>query len=180
MIAESKMDLWFGKSEETDRYVTEQYKELLEKAKRGELDDWAEDHEGLVALVVLLDQFSRNIYRGSAEMYAADEKVLAISKDTVERGVDVNMPAAHRIAVYMPFMHSEKFADQEKCVELFEKLHDEIEGEAKKMVSENIKWAIKHREVIKKYGRFPHRNEILGRDSTEAEKDYLAQPDAGF
>lgn len=177
---ESRFKLWFGKSEETDQYLTENYKDLLESAKRGELDSWKESAEGLVAFIVLLDQFSRNIYRDTAEMYAADEQVLSVAKRAVETGVDKEMPISHRVFTYLPFMHSENLEDQEQCIELFKGLQNEVPEEVKKSIQGNIDYAIKHRDVVKGYGRFPHRNEILGRESIEEEKVYLSNPDAGF
>lgn len=177
---ESRFKLWFGKSEETDQYLTENYTELLESAKRGELDAWKENAEGLVAFIVLLDQFSRNIYRDTAEMYAADEQVLNAAKHGVETGMDKEMPISHKVVTYMPFMHSENLEDQEQCIELFKNLQNEVPEAVKESVQGNIDYAIKHRDVVKEYGRFPHRNQILGRESTDKEKEYLSNPDAGF
>lgn len=176
MPKDAKYDLWFGKSEETDKYLTEEYKDLLESAKRCELDDWKNEPDSLVALIVLLDQFSRNIYRDTPGMFAADCQALELAK----LSLGFELPTIYKVFTYMPFMHSEDLEEQNKCVELFEDLVDKTDGEAKESVKNNLDYAIQHRDIVEKYGRFPHRNEILGRESTEDEMEYLAKPGAGF
>jgi uncharacterized protein (DUF924 family) len=176
MPKEQKYDLWFGKSEETDKYLTDEYKDLLESAKRGELDDWKNEPDSLVALIVLLDQFSRNIYRDTSGMFAADSQALELAK----LSLDFEIPTIYKVFTYMPFMHSEDLEEQNRCVELFEDLVDKTDGEAKESVKNNLDYAIQHRDIVEKYGRFPHRNEILGRESTSEELEYLAKPGAGF
>ncbi len=180
MPVEGKFELWFGKSDEVDQFLRAHFLDDLEKAKIGEYDHWIESDEGAVALVVLLDQFSRNIFRDSERMYEADDKVLELVKKLVGQKRDLTMPTVHLIFLYMPYMHSEELSDQEACIDLFEKLYQNASKEAQKMLRENIKYAKAHRDVIKTYGRFPHRNKILGRQSTVKELVYLAQPDAGF
>jgi uncharacterized protein (DUF924 family) len=177
---ENKFPLWFGKSQETDDHLRETYGSLLEKAKAGELKDWEESPESLVALVILMDQFSRNIFRGTSGMYAADEKALSLSKQVVESGQDEQLPTAMRVFLYMPFMHSEELEDQEKCIEIFKKLKEQVPESIKDSIENNVIYAIKHRDIVKEYGRFPHRNEILSRANTPEEEVYLAQPGAGF
>lgn len=171
MPKEDKYPLWFGKSEQTDQYLTENYQELLEQAKRGELDNWLTNKDSTMALIILLDQFSRNIYRDTPKMYQADEKAIQIAKNNL----DANPPAIYRVFTYMPLMHSEELADQELCVQMFQKMLDE--GHA---VKSNLEYAIKHRDIVARFGRFPHRNQILNRESTSEEIEFLKQPGSSF
>ena len=171
-----KFGIWFGKSEETDQYLTDNYKELLESAKRGELSDWQNDSDSMIALIILLDQFSRNIYRDTPEMYSADDLAVELARKSLE----FDLPTAYRVFSYMPFMHSEDLDDQNLCVDLFTQLVESVHEQAKESVQGNLKYAIEHRDIVEKYGRFPHRNKILGRQSTPEELEYLAQPGAGF
>ncbi|NDW03501.1 DUF924 family protein [Jiella pacifica] len=156
---------WFGKDETFDETIRQRYGDLYEMAARGELDHWAENANGALALIILLDQFPRNMFRNSPLAFATDGKALAIARIALERGdhevvaEDVNQFLA------MPFMHSEAHADQEECVAWMERIGDES----------NVRFAEEHRDIIAKFGRFPHRNPILGREPTEAEEAYLDQ-----
>ncbi len=175
-----KSKIWFGKSVETDRFLTNKYKDLLEEAKLDKLNSWTESPDSTVALIILLDQFSRNIYRDTAEMYAADTQAIQIAKELITAQKDKNLPTAYRIFTYMPFMHSEKLEDQKQCIELFEKLHQSANPKAKEPIANNLKYAIAHHDIIAEYDRFPHRNKILGRTSTAAEIKFLTQPGSSF
>jgi uncharacterized protein (DUF924 family) len=142
-------------------------------AKAGALDAWAETAKGGLALVILLDQFSRNLHRGTAEAFAADAKARAVARGMLARGFDQALTPVERMFVYLPFEHSEDLADQELSVQLFTAL-----GRAG---GEDISvYAIRHRDVIRRFGRFPHRNAALGRANTTAEEAYLAEAGAGF
>ena len=136
---------------------------LMNMARAGGLDEWASTTDGILALIILLDQFPRNMYRGTPDMFTADAKALTLAKEAVARGVSGEVPAAIRQFVYMPYMHSERLDDQEKCVELFT-----AEG-----LDNNIKYAIEHRDIIAQFSRFPHRNAILERKSTAEEIAFL-------
>lgn len=129
------------------------------------MDRWQEHPQSALALVIVLDQFSRNMFRDSPAMYETDKKALSVAKSAVERGFDTELPAFQRWFLYMPFMHSEDPEDQRRSVELFQKLGGEVET--------NLKYAIGHRDTVERFGRFPHRNEILGRKSTSEEKEFL-------
>ncbi|MCE7027974.1 DUF924 family protein [Jiella avicenniae] len=156
---------WFGKDEAFDETIRQRYGDLYEMAARGELDHWAENANGALALIILLDQFPRNMFRGSPLAFATDGKALAIARTALERGdhevvaEDVNQFLA------MPLMHSEAHADQEECVAWMERIGDE----------DNARAAEEHRDIIVRFGRFPHRNAVLGREPSEAEKAYLAE-----
>lgn len=161
--------LWFTKSDATDRSLQQQFGELLRRAQRGELDHWVESDKGLIALIVLLDQFSRNIHRDSAAAFAADPQALAIAQQAISTGRHLRLPLIHRVFLYLPLEHCEDLAVQEQCVQLFEALAAEG-GEA---LSSYAQYAVAHRDVIQAFGRFPHRNAIVGRTSTAAELEYL-------
>ena len=142
-------------------------------AKSGALDFWAETPKGGLALLILLDQFSRNLHRGTAEAFAADAKARAVARAMLARGLDQALTPVERMFVYLPFEHSEDLADQDLAVRLYAAL-DAITDE--KMLD----YAERHRDVIRRFGRFPHRNAALGRANTAEEAAYLAEPDAGF
>lgn len=170
------LDFWFGagkqkwykKSDAFDEEIREKFQEIHEISRAGGRDFWAETPDGILALIILLDQFPRNMYRGSPDMFAADAKALTLAKEAVARGIDTEVPEAARAFIYMPFMHSERLDDQDKCCELF------IAAGNK----DNLKFAEEHRDIIKKFGRFPHRNPLLRRATTEDEDVFLA--DGGF
>ncbi|NND68516.1 MAG: DUF924 domain-containing protein [Halioglobus sp.] len=162
--------LWFIKKPETDRLITARYAELLAQAAAGELDHWAETDRGLIALVIVLDQFSRNIHRDSPAAFAADHRALALALGAINAGRDRAMPLIHRVFLYLPLEHAEDLALQERCVELFEALVAENDSER---VRDFASYAHSHRDVIARFGRFPHRNKLLGRPTTAEEEAYL-------
>jgi uncharacterized protein (DUF924 family) len=161
---------WFEKSFATDRKIKERFGRALESAKKGNLDAWTATPRGRLALIILLDQFSRNIHRGKREAFAADARALRLTKQALKQREDRKLHPLERIFLYMPLMHSEKKADQKQSVALFTKLK----------MKENLWYAKEHKRVIDAFGRFPHRNAILGRRSTKKELEYLAKPGAGF
>lgn len=166
------VSFWLGQSETTwftadpafDAKVSGRFAGLLERAKAGSLDHWADSAEGALALVILLDQMSRNIHRDEPEMFAADEKALMVARQAIERGFDRELPKHKRRWLYMPFMHSEDLADQERSVELFTRAG----------LAESVSFAMDHAEIIRRFGRFPHRNAILGRRTSPEEAAFLA------
>jgi uncharacterized protein (DUF924 family) len=142
-----------------------------ERAAAGELDTWQEAPPGALALILLLDQFPRNMFRGAPRSFATDAKARAAAKGAVARGFDLALAPERRALVYMPFQHSENLDDQEASVRLFRKLaaeHPEMAG--------HLRYADQHMDVIRRFGRFPHRNAILGRASTPAEAEFLKRP----
>ena len=157
-------EVWFTSDPAFDAEVLSRCSELVEQAKAGGLDHWAESAEGSLALVILLDQMTRNIYRDTPEMYAADGKALAVAKEAIERGFDMQLPKEKRRWLYMPFMHSEDLSDQERSIELFD---------ASEM-ADSLPFAVEHADIIRRFGRFPHRNPILGRQTTPEEAEFLA------
>ena len=165
---------WFEKQPEFDGACRTHFTSLLQDAAKGKLDRWAETAEGALALVVLLDQLSRNIHRGTPQAFATDAQALALSRRMVARGFDQILDPVMRIFVYLPFEHAEDPALQDEAVRLMESLPEAP------WRAEVVRFAHAHRDVIAKYGRFPHRNAILGRTDTPAETEYLSLPGAGF
>lgn len=160
--------IWFEKDAAFDASCT-RFAEALRDAKAGAYDYWTETPHGTLALIILLDQFSRNLHRESPEAFAADAKAREIARHAVARGVDQTFGPVERIFLYLPFEHSEDLADQDEGVRLFATLGDE-----------SADYANRHREVIRRFGRFPHRNAALGRTSTPEELAHLAKHSKGF
>ena len=154
---------WFTPDPAFDREIAERFGTALEHAKRGAYGAWAETAEGALALIILLDQFSRNIHRGTAAMFAADAKALAVAKHMVAAGQDLALPVDLRSWVYLPFMHSEALTDQDACIAL----------SARSGLEDSLHWAQVHADIIRRFGRFPHRNPLLGREMTEDEQRFL-------
>jgi uncharacterized protein (DUF924 family) len=155
--------LWFAKDEAFDRRFRERFLALHEEAARGDLDGWNATPEGALALAILLDQFPRNAFRGTARMYATDSAARTLADAALAAGHDRLVAPALRMFFYLPFGHSEHLADQERAVELCAPLG-----------GRNFEQAQHHRDIVRRFGRFPHRNAILGRSTTPEEAEYLA------
>jgi uncharacterized protein (DUF924 family) len=167
-------DQWFRKDETFDREVAARFGGLYEQAAAGELDGWREEAEGCLALVIVLDQFPRNMFRGDARTHATDGKALDTARYAIEHALDRELPAFQRLFLYMPFMHAERVEDQRRSVGLFEGLAAEPGG------PDVVEYAVGHREIVERFGRFPHRNAILGRETTPEEAEFLTQPGSSF
>jgi uncharacterized protein (DUF924 family) len=166
--------IWFQKNDAFDAEIRERFGALIRPAREGAFDSWAASPESALALLILLDQFPRNVLRGSAEAFASDAHARAIARAVVlEKRFDLTLGAYQKPFVYLPFEHSESLADQDLSVTLFEGLRD-IPHHARENGAIDYAW--RHRVVIQNFGRFPHRNTALGRGSTPAEKAWL---DAG-
>ena len=168
---EAGPDKWYAKDLAFDAAIRGRFEALHHIAARGELADWAKDWQGALALLILLDQFPRNMFRGSAHAFATDPLARAATEGVLAAGLDQQCPEDLRVFFYMPLEHSEALADQDRCVALCEAL-DKASG------SEWANWARLHRDIIVRFGRFPHRNACLGRESTAEEAAFLA--DGGF
>jgi len=162
--------LWFKSSAATDETCRRRFGRLVEQAVDGQLGDWADSANGLVALVILLDQLTRNIYRGTAQAFSGDPRALALVQRCIAGGHYRRLPAIHQVFLYLPLEHSEDLAVQEECVTLFEELAA-ITGS--RQIAEFTRYAVAHRDVIAQFGRFPHRNALLGRQSAPRELAYL-------
>jgi uncharacterized protein (DUF924 family) len=158
---------WFEKNSTFDAEVRARFLPLYEVLATN--DDWLSRPDYCLARIVVLDQFPRNMFRGSPRAFAADAKALAAARYAVEKGLERDMLTVEKQFVYLPFEHSESLADQVRACELMQPLGDDL-----------YDWAVRHRRIIERFGRFPHRNEILGRESTPEEIEFLKQPGSGF
>lgn len=166
---------WFRKDPAFDEAIRSRFLPTAEAALAGRLADWAETPRGALALLVLFDQFPRNLFRGDPKAFAGDAQARAIADRLIERGWDAELAPVERLFAYLPLEHSESLADQERSLALFTALaatHPGFDG--------HLDYARRHHEIISRFGRFPHRNAILGRPSSPEEAAYLAQPGAGF
>ena len=154
---------WFGKDESFDADLRARFLPTYDAAAAGRLAEWEATAEGALALLIVLDQFSRNIFRHDPRAYVADALARSIAARAIERGLDRQYPVPERRFFYMPFMHSEDLADQERCVALIRASGDE----------EGIPYAQDHADIIRRFGRFPHRNSVLGRATTAEEQAFL-------
>jgi uncharacterized protein (DUF924 family) len=164
---------WFAKNDDFDQKIRQQFLSVFEAAERGELDAWAEGARSALALTIVLDQFPRNMFRGEAKSFAADAKALSVTEHAIARGLDRALPAFQRSFLYMPLMHAEDLTRQRQSVALFSELDGQTNGT-------QSRFAKKHMEIIERFGRFPHRNAVLGRESTPEEKEFLRQPGSSF
>jgi uncharacterized protein (DUF924 family) len=165
---------WFRKDARFDAEVARRFGTLHARASRGELNAWRASPEPMLALVVILDQFSRNLYRNDARAFAQDEMARSCAHEAVSRGDDLGFLPVQRQFLYLPFEHSEDLADQERGVELMRSLEGFQETQGL------TAWAEKLRDIIRRFGRFPHRNAILGRTSTPEEIEFLKHPGSSF
>ncbi|MDO5625033.1 MAG: DUF924 family protein [Pseudomonadota bacterium] len=171
---------WFKKDEAFDQTLRTRFGPTIAAALRGDLHAWAHTAQGWLALLIVLDQFTRNVFRGQPDSFAGDAQALTLAREGIARGDDQRVPPMARIFCYLPLEHAEDAAMQARSVALFEALSDAPGAEPRAFFDGTRDYAHKHQDVIARFGRFPHRNAILGRPSTAAEQDYLAQPGAGF
>jgi uncharacterized protein (DUF924 family) len=154
---------WFAKNDAFDADIKSRFLDTYEAAAAGKLSDWEATPDGAIALTIVLDQFPRNMFRNDARTYATDRQACQVARRAVDGGADARLPKDLLNFLYMPFMHSEELADQERCVALFAKTDNE----------ENAKYAVHHADIVRRFGRFPHRNRVLGRSTTEEEQAFL-------
>lgn len=161
---------WWTKDPQLDEQIRQRFGELHRQASVGELWRWRAAPEGRLAEIIILDQFSRHIYRDQPGAFAQDAVALVLAQEALAAGADQQFPRLKRRFFYMPYMHSESMLIHQQAMELFS-----AEG-----MEEDLGFEVRHREVIQRFGRYPHRNAILGRDSTEAEREFLTQPGSSF
>lgn len=161
---------WFSKSDAFDRMIETRFKPVLMSASKAELWHWRTTAAGRLAEVIVLDQFSRNLYRDSPLAFAQDSLALALSQEAISLGLDQQLTPEQRAFLYMPFMHSESPRMHEYALKLFETLGNPL----------NLAFEKKHKSIIDRFGRYPHRNQILGRTSSAEEIEFLTQPDSSF
>jgi uncharacterized protein (DUF924 family) len=167
---------WWKKDAAFDAELRARFLGTHEALRRGEHTDWLSTPRGTLAAVIVLDQLSRNMFRDTPAMFASDPQALALAKGLITSGDDESLAAHPRSFVYLPLMHSEVLADQDACAERFERLV-ETEGDT---FASNLGFAERHRVIIRRFGRFPHRNALLGRTSTDEELRFLEEPGSSF
>ena len=168
--------LWFEKQAAFDDEIRTRFGPLVHEGQMGGLDAWRSSPDGALALLLLLDQFARNIHRGSAKAFLGDPRAREIAAEAIARGFDKTYPFPDRIFFYLPFEHCETLANQDRYIALMEGCVREF-GE---VAAEYLDYAHRHKTIIKRFGRFPHRNDALGRETTEEEAEFLKGPNSSF
>lgn len=172
---------WFGKNEVLDQKIKTDYKDLIDIALSGDLDHWAKSPQGITSLIIILDQFPRNAFRATERMYRYDHKAVAWSKYALSQKSDKELSLFERLFIYLPLEHSEDLKDQKICMDLFKQMVIDLSSSELKGTAEGyLDFAQKHYDIVERFGRFPHRNDILNRKSTPEEVDFLKQPGSGF
>lgn len=179
-IAERQSRLWWSKHADADTQIRERFGLLIDAACSGMLDDWAATPRGLLALILLTDQFPRNAWRETPAAFAADPTARRFCRFGREKGFDTMLRPVERVFHYIPLEHSEVLADQDEAVRLFKGLVDAAPPDHAKVFDGFLDYAVRHRDIIARFGRFPHRNAILGRTSTLEETEFLAGPGSRF
>jgi len=166
-------DLWFGGGAELDQTINREFGELVRQALDGGLAPWEDQPLTRLALTIVLDQFTRNVFRGQGRAFAGDARAQSLVLDGIARGWDRQLPLAGAVFFYMPLMHAEDLALQETCIRCFRALHAGAPPERQKGLQGNVDFAIRHRDIIARFGRFPYRNAALDRTSTAQEQAFL-------
>jgi len=161
---------WFTKDPEFDRLIQDRFQDIHTAAAGGEFSDWRDEPEGRLAEIIVLDQFSRNIHRDTALAFACDPLALVLAQEAIRAGSPLHLEARYKAFLYMPFMHSESPRIHEQAVKLF----------SEPGLEQNLEFELKHKAIIDRFGRYPHRNTILGRDSTPEELAFLKTPGSSF
>ncbi len=176
-----RMDIWFGEDAEFDAAIKAEFEDDMERASQGELDHWADEPRGRLALILLIDQFRRNVYRNTAKAFSHDKLALKLCVEGAMAKKDKGLTPIQKVFFYMPLQHAESAKVQAKSVELFNKLAESVSPTYQETFLTVAQFAELHKDVIDQYGRFPHRNELLGRENTPEEDEYLANdgPDFG-
>jgi uncharacterized protein (DUF924 family) len=179
-VAARQSKLWFGKSPENDQAISERFSATLADATAGRLGHWAGTPHGRLALVIVLDQFPHHIYRDRPQAFATDPQALALSLAALASGEDRQLAPIERVFLYLPLEHAESIEMQQRSVSLYEQLAQEAAADERALFDNFLDYARKHLDVVARFGRFPHRNAILGRASTPEEIEFLKQPGSRF
>jgi len=179
-VAATKAELWWGHRPETDELLQASFGAVASAAAADLLDHWVGSPRGRLALILLLDQLPRAIRRGTPEAFAQDAKARKVAEQGLESGADRLLRPIERLFVYLPFEHSEEMADQDRSVRLFRDLAASVPDNHRETFAGFVDYAVRHRDVVSRFGRFPHRNPILGRESTAEEEAFLGQPGSSF
>ena len=176
--SENPYKKWFRGGQDLDFKINALFKEDIENAIKGEYDNWALAPRSCLALIILLDQFTRNVYRGTPNAYSGDAKAIKFALEAVYKDIQYHLMFIERVFLYMPLMHAENLDVQKKSIELFDDLVTQAKVSCPHnayLYENNLKYAIIHHDDIEKYGRFPYRNEVLGRENTPEEEKFLAE-----
>jgi len=172
--------LWWKKNPQVDQEIRERFASLLDAAAAGNLDGWLTRPRGRLAMIILADQFSRNMYRDTPRSFAFDPLAQIWCKAGLDSGADRLLRPVERVFFNLPLEHSESLEDQHRSVALFKSLAESVPDEHRELFDGYLKYAERHRDIVQRFGRFPHRNAILGRESTEEEIAFLQQPGSSF
>ena len=167
-FAEECRKCWFNATSEMDEMIRKRFESIWRDARDNKLRSWMDSAEGCLALVIILDQFPLNMYRGKAESFSTEAASREVARYAIEQGFDQNMSVEEKGFLFLPFMHSENMEDQNESIALFERAG----------MTDNLKWARHHRDIVQRFGRFPHRNNILGRENSQQEDVYLQSDEA--
>ena len=178
--AQRQAKLWWGKSVEVDAAIASRFGELVEAARNGALDHWRSTPQGTLALILLTDQLPRNIFRGTPAAFASDPMAHELCTTGINNGFDLQLAPVERVFFYLPLEHAESMSDQDKSVAEYTGLLDQVPESEKETFRNYLEYAKRHRAVIERFGRFPHRNVILGRVSSAAEVAFLKEPGSSF
>ena len=178
-VIKQKGKLWFGKDEVVDQAIREQFSDLVELASGQRIKTDGLKPQLRLAVILLLDQFTRNIYRNDPRSFASDPLARMLAQELIDRSAEDLRPV-ERVFLYLPLEHSEELDDQKKSVALFRHLYQSVAEEVKEAFGGFFDYAVRHHDIIARFGRFPHRNKILGRTSTAEELKFLSQPGSSF
>lgn len=179
-IAERQQALWWRKDPATDSAIRRRFEDVITEAAMGALDAWAQAPAGRLALILLTDQFPRNIYRDTKAAFGHDPLALAWCKEGLHRGDDARLRPVERVFFYLPLEHSEARQDQERSVALYSALSASVPASQRSVFDGFLDFALRHRDIVERFGRFPHRNRLLGRASSPEELAFLEQPGSSF
>ncbi len=179
-IIRGKSGLWWKKNHEVDEEIRRRFEMVLEAELKNELTSWGNNPREQLTRILLLDQFPRNMYRDTAHAFACDERARRLAHAVLTQGTDRKLRPVERVFIYLPFEHSEDVQDQATSVRLFAALAEEVPATLKQAFQNFLDFAEKHKEIIDRFGRFPHRNALLGRDSTPEELEFLKGPGSSF
>ncbi len=171
--SQSRSALWFGGGKQQDEAITRRFGALVGHALAGGLTEWEQTPLGRLALVILLDQFTRNMFRGQGRAFSGDARAQALARDALQQAWDLALPGAGAVFLYMPLMHAEDLALQDQCVSCFEALLTRSPTERQQDLQGNLAFARQHRDILARFGRFPHRNAALGRPDSVQEAEFL-------
>ena len=175
-----RRDWWYRGGEPVDAAIRSRFGELVETACEGGLTEWEHSPQGAFALILLLDQFTRNIHRGTPRAYAGDARAHAVVRAAIAAGLDTHLHPVERIWLYHPFHHSEAIAEQDRGLALLREVHEAAPAEWRPYVERSIQGWTRHRDIVARFNRFPHRNAVLGRESTAAELPFLEADGESF